>query len=127
VHGEDLRQETGDAKLAEQVKHNYRRAKLSPRQKALCKFAERVTRAPAAIRRRDIEALHQHGLTDRDILDAVEVIAYFNYINRVADALGIDPEPEMQAAFERRWKKQRPASRRMAESQPSGPKGRGAS
>jgi hypothetical protein len=43
-------------------------------------------------------------LRDRDILDAVEVIAYFNYINRVADALGIEPEPEMRAAF-RRWQK----------------------
>ena len=55
----------------------------------------RVTRAPAAVRRRDIETLRKHGLTDRDILDAVQVISYFNYINRVADALGIDPEPEM--------------------------------
>lgn len=63
-----------------------------------------VTRAPAAIRRQDIETLRKHGLTDRDILDAVEVIAYFNYINRVADALGIDPEPEMREAFER-WQK----------------------
>jgi uncharacterized protein YciW len=48
------------------------------------------------VRRRDVEALRKHGLTDRDILDAVEVISYFNYINRVADALGIDPEPEMR-------------------------------
>jgi uncharacterized peroxidase-related enzyme len=70
-------------------------AKLSARQKALCRFAVRVTRAPAAIRRRDVETLRKHGLSDRDILDAVQVISYFNYINRVADALGIDPEPEM--------------------------------
>jgi hypothetical protein len=48
--------------------------------------------------------LRRHALTDRDILDAVEVIAYFNYINRIADALGIEPEPEMRAAFER-WGK----------------------
>ena len=82
--------------MAEHVKHDYRRAKLSARQKALCRFAVRVTRAPVAIRRRDVEALRKHGLTDRDILDAVQVISYFNYINRVADALGIDPEPEMR-------------------------------
>jgi alkylhydroperoxidase family enzyme len=43
-----------------------------------------------------VETLRKHGLTDRDILDAVQVISYFNYINRVADALGIDPEPEMR-------------------------------
>ena len=54
-----------------------------------------MTRAPASVRRRDVESLRQRGFTDRDILDAVQVISYFNYINRVADALGIEPEPEM--------------------------------
>lgn len=63
-----------------------------------------VTRTPAAVRRQDLETLRKHGLSDRDVLDAVEVIAYFNYINRIADALGIDPEPEMQAALERSQK-----------------------
>lgn len=81
------------------MKHNYRRAKLSPRQLALCKFAELVTRTPAAVRPQDLETLLKNKLTDRDILDAVEVIAYFNYFNRLADALGIDPEPEMKAAL----------------------------
>jgi alkylhydroperoxidase family enzyme len=56
----------------------------------------RVTRTPACVRRRHVETLRKYGLTDRDILDAVQVISYFNYINRVADALGIDPEPEMR-------------------------------
>jgi hypothetical protein len=72
----------------------------------------RVTRTPAAVRRRDVEGLRECGLTDRDILDAVEVISYFNYINRVADALGIDPEPEMRAAF-KRWGKERLRGRRV--------------
>jgi alkylhydroperoxidase family enzyme len=62
-----------------------------------------VTRASAALRHRDVGTLRKHGFTDRDILDAVEVISYFNYINRVADALGIDPEPEMLQAF-KRWR-----------------------
>lgn len=81
------------------MKHNFRRAKLSARQLALCKFAELVTRTPAAVRPQDLETLRKHKLTDRDILDAVEIISYFNYINRIADALGIDPEPEMQPAL----------------------------
>ena len=83
------------------MKHNYARAKLNLRQKALCSFAEMVTRAPHALSKRHVDALRPHGLSDRDILDAVQVIAYFNYINRVADALGIDPEPEMRAAYEK--------------------------
>ncbi len=75
-----------------------------PRGKALAKFAELVTRTPSAVRSQDLETLRRHGLSDRDILDAVEVISYFNYINRVADALGIDPEPEMREAWERAQK-----------------------
>lgn len=54
------------------------------------------------MRPQDLETLRKNKLTDPDILDIVEVIAYFNYINRVADALGIDPEAEMQDAFSRR-------------------------
>jgi uncharacterized peroxidase-related enzyme len=85
------------------VKHNYNLADLTPRQRALCSFAEKLTRTPSATRPGDLHTLRQHGLSDRDILDAVEVIAYFNFINRVADALGIEPEPEMQQAY-RQWK-----------------------
>jgi uncharacterized peroxidase-related enzyme len=101
AHGEDLREARNNTAWVEQVKDNYLSANLSPREKALAKFAEFVTRTPSAVRRQNIETLRKHGLSDRDILDAVEVVAYFNYINRVADALGIDPEPEMRAAFER--------------------------
>jgi len=61
----------------------------------MCRFAVKVTRAPASVRKRDLETLRKHTFTDRDILDAVQVISYFNYINRVADALGIEPEAEM--------------------------------
>lgn len=94
--------ESGDAELANQVKLSYLRANLTPRSKALAKFAELVTRKPASVRKHDVDALRKHGLSDRDILDAVEVIAYFNYITRVADALGIDPEPEMREALKRK-------------------------
>ncbi len=79
------------------MKQNFRLAKLSPRQKALAQFAEQLTRNPASLRRQDIDTLRRHGLSDTDILDAVEVIGFFNYINRVADGLGIDLEPEMSA------------------------------
>ena len=84
------------------MKRDYRRARLTPRQKALARFAEKATRKPASVRPRDLAALRDHDLSDRDILDAVQVISYFNYINRIADALGIDPEPEMLPARKRR-------------------------
>ena len=53
-----------------------------------------LTRAPASIALEDIEALRSHGWSDVAIHDAIQVIAYFNYINRVAEGVGIDDEPE---------------------------------
>jgi uncharacterized peroxidase-related enzyme len=73
---------------------DYRRAQLDPRRRALCDFAAKLTRAPATVSKADIEALRPHGLDDAAIHDAIQVIAYFNYINRVADAVGIEDEPE---------------------------------
>lgn len=95
AHGEDLRVESQNEELAEAVKRDFRQAELTARELALCEFAEKLTLSPAKMTREDCEALRAFGLDDHGILDAVEVVSYFNYINRVADALGIDPEPEM--------------------------------
>ena len=73
----------------------WRDAALSDRERALCAFAEKLTREPASMSPADLDALRAHGLEDRDLHDAVQVVGYFNYINRVADALGTDLEPEM--------------------------------
>ena len=77
---------------------DYTEAKLSPVDRALCDYAVKLTRTPAAIGQDDIDALKVHGLSDRAINDAVQVIAFFNYINRVGDGLGVDLEPEMPKA-----------------------------
>jgi uncharacterized peroxidase-related enzyme len=79
------------------VGHDYRRAELDPRTRALCDFAVDLTRRPAATGRAEIEALRAAGLDDETIHDAIQVIAYFNYINRVAEGVGIGPEPEWGA------------------------------
>jgi len=47
--------------------------------------------------RGDVEELRRHGLTDRAVHDAAQVVAFFNYINRVADGLGVDPEDHVRA------------------------------
>ena len=74
------------------IRRDWRSAALSPIDRALCDYAVKITKAPASVGRPEVEALRALGLTDRAIHDAVQVIAYFNYINRVADALGTDPE-----------------------------------
>jgi alkylhydroperoxidase family enzyme len=56
----------------------------------------KLTATPAAVTQEDVQALRGHGWTDAAIHDAIQVISYFNYINRVADAVGIEDEPEWE-------------------------------
>jgi uncharacterized peroxidase-related enzyme len=77
--------------------HDYRRAGLEPRVNALCDLAVQMTREPASVCAEDVDSLRRLGWSDAGIHDAIQVIAYFNYINRVADAVGIDDEPEWDA------------------------------
>lgn len=74
------------------IASDWRKAPLSPADRALCAFAEKLTRAPHTVTKADIETLRQPGFDDRAIHDAVQVIAYFNYINRIADGPGVDLE-----------------------------------
>jgi len=55
----------------------------------------KLTATPQTVGAKDLGPLRAAGLSDTDIHDAVQVIAYFNYITRVADGLGTDPEPDM--------------------------------
>jgi uncharacterized peroxidase-related enzyme len=75
---------------------DWRAADLPAPDRALCAYAEKATRTPSACGAADVEALRAHGFDDVAVNDAVQVIAYFNYINRVADCLGVDLEPEMR-------------------------------
>lgn len=74
---------------------DWRTAELSPRERALCAFAERLTRAPGRMDCDALDALRAHGLDDAALHEAAQIVAYFNYINRVADALHVDLEPGM--------------------------------
>ena len=59
---------------------------------ALCAYAEKLTRAPSEMGAPDVARLRAVGLDDVAIHDATQIIGFFNYINRVADALGVEPE-----------------------------------
>ena len=61
----------------------------------IAEFAEKVTHASADVDESDVAGLRAAGWSDVAIHDATQVIAYFNYINRIADALGVEPEENL--------------------------------
>jgi|TARA_B100000959_G_scaffold272886_1_gene322764 uncharacterized peroxidase-related enzyme len=91
----DLRAEVDDDGWVDRFKADWRTAGLSATDTALMTYAERLTRAPWEIRRGDLDDLRAAGLADEQMSDAAQVIAYFNYINRIADGLGVDLEDSM--------------------------------
>ena len=71
---------------------DWRSAPLNAMDRALCAYADKLTRQPAAMSETDISKLRSTGLDDAAIHDATQIIGFFNYINRVADALGVERE-----------------------------------
>ena len=69
---------------------------IDRRWRPLLDYVTKLTRVPATCTREDVDALRAAGATDEEIHATVQVASYFNYINRVADALGVDLEPEMR-------------------------------
>lgn len=63
------------------------------RLRAMLQYAERLARVPESIDEECLEPLREHGLDDRAIHDLAQVVGFFSSINRIADALGVDPEP----------------------------------
>ncbi len=68
----------------------------TPRLRALLQYAERLTLSPASTTADHLEPMRAAGLDDVAIHDAAQAAAYFAYINRIADGLGVDLEPEME-------------------------------
>ncbi|MFN3938417.1 MAG: peroxidase-related enzyme [Gemmobacter sp.] len=94
AHGAALRQLTGDPRLAEVIAQNYRHADLPTRQRAMLDFAVKLTRTPEAMAEDDRAGLRAAGFSDRDIWDIAAVAAFYNMSNRMASAVGMEPNPE---------------------------------
>jgi len=89
-----------DQLLAREVAVNFRHAAgLSDRERALCAFAAKLTKAPAEQSAADLDALRAQGLDDAAVLEAIEVVSFFNYTNRLAAAMGLQPDPQYLAQY----------------------------
>ncbi|MGC3021982.1 peroxidase-related enzyme [Brevibacterium sp. FAM 24630] len=93
-HGAALREFSQDQPTSELVAINWRQADLSERQRALAEYAEVLTEAPASVDEDDLLPLREAGLSDHEIMEAVQVIGMFNMTNRVSSALGLVPNAE---------------------------------
>ena len=92
AHGADLRAQGAGEAVVEALKGGGRPPGEADR--ALVDYAVKLTREPWAMTRDDADSLRARGFSDEAIVDAAEAASFFNYINRVADALGVDPEPD---------------------------------
>lgn len=78
--------------IAQKISQDYRRADLDEKTLKLLEFSEKVSRAAYKVTDEDFDDLKALGWTEREILEAIAVVAQFNFINRIVDALGVELE-----------------------------------
>lgn len=81
-------------KILSGILDDYKSAPISEKEKEMLDYAVKLTEKPAAVKKEDLDKLREFDFSDRDILDLNQVVAYFNYVNRTADGLGIELEAE---------------------------------
>ena len=94
AHGAILRIYEKKPFVADQVAVNWRRADISPRQRAMLEFAMKVCQRSHEIEDADFTALHAHGFDDEDIWDIAAITAFFGLSNRMASFSGMQPNAE---------------------------------
>ena len=94
AHGAILRVRAKNPHVADQVAINYRKADITPRQKAMLDFALKVASEAATIAEADFDALRAHGFSDEDIWDIGAVAAFFALSNRMANMIAMRPNDE---------------------------------
>jgi len=94
AHGAILRIYEKKPLVADQVATNYRKADITPRQRAMLDFAMKVCLHSDELEESDFTALHSHGFNDEDIWDIGAITAFFGLSNRMANLSGMLPNPE---------------------------------
>jgi len=94
AHGAILRIRAKNPLIADQVAVNYRKADITPRQKAMLDFALKVSREAENIEEDDIDALKAHGFEEEDVWDIAAIAAFFAMSNRLANVTRLRPNDE---------------------------------
>lgn len=96
-HGAILRLRSKNSTIADQIATNYRRAQVSPRERAMLDFAVKVATESHAIDDTDYKRLIEHGFSDEDIWDIGAITAFFSYGSRMANLIDMRPNDEFYA------------------------------
>ena len=75
-----------------QLQADYRTADLSPADKTMLDYTSKLTLTPADVTQSDVDLLRKAGFDDAAILDICQVTAYYAFVNRLADGLGVELE-----------------------------------
>ncbi|MET0311089.1 MAG: peroxidase-related enzyme [Burkholderiaceae bacterium] len=94
AHGAILRIYEKKPLVADQVAVNYRKADITPRQRAMLDFAMKVCLRSHEVEEADFKALHAHGFDDEDIWDIAAITAFFGLSNRIASFSSMMPNNE---------------------------------
>jgi uncharacterized peroxidase-related enzyme len=94
AHGAILRVYAKEPRIADQVGINYRKAAITPRQRAMLAFALKVAASSSEIADADYATLRDHGFDDEDIWDIGNISAFFCLSNRMANLIGLQPNDE---------------------------------
>ncbi|HUL96648.1 MAG TPA: peroxidase-related enzyme [Usitatibacter sp.] len=94
AHGAILRVRAGNPLIADQVASNYRKADITPRQRAMLDFAVKVSQRAQEVDDADYAVLREHGFTDEDAWDIAAISAFFALSNRIANAMSLRANDE---------------------------------
>src|SRR5579872_1675095 len=94
AHGAILRIRAKNPLLADQIAANYRKADITPRQRAMLDFAMKVSQEAQAVSDADFAALSAHGFSEDDIWDTAAISAFFGLSNRLANVGAMRPNDE---------------------------------
>ncbi len=83
---------TLDRELVEALEKDYTTAAITPQERVMVDYVVKLTKDATKVWKDDIERLRTVGFDDRGILQITLIASWFNYINRVADALGVGRE-----------------------------------
>ena len=88
-HAEFLRRAALDEELTAALRRDYTTAKVTPAERAMLDYVAQLTRDAQRVAPEDLDRLRQYGFSDTAILQINLIASWFNYINRVADGLGV--------------------------------------